>query len=76
MQKLREFEKFTLASDMSIVKYMSKFNYLGNYSPIIMEYDTMKMYRFKKDLNSIIKSSLEMFQPKSFADFMGAIIRE
>ncbi|XP_073300566.1 uncharacterized protein [Primulina huaijiensis] len=75
LQKLSEFENFTQTPDMSVVEYTSQFNALGSYAPAIMADEVLKLYRFKKGLNSRIQSALAVYQPANFSDLMGAAIR-
>ncbi|XP_075473995.1 uncharacterized protein LOC142505057 [Primulina tabacum] len=74
LHKLSEFEGCKQTSNMTVIEYTSKFNNLGTYVPTIMSDDTLKIHRFKKGLNSRIKSALAMFKPNNFADLMGAIM--
>ncbi|XP_073133390.1 uncharacterized protein [Henckelia pumila] len=75
LQKLSEFENFVQTPEMSVMEYTSKFNSLGTYVPTVMDDDTLKMHRFKKELNSRIQSALVVFQATSFVDLMGAAIK-
>ncbi|XP_075478929.1 uncharacterized protein LOC142519787 [Primulina tabacum] len=75
LQKLSEFENFTQAPDMSVVKYTSQFNALGSYALEIMVDEVLKLYRFKKGLNSRIPSALAIYQLANFSDLMGVDIR-
>ncbi|XP_073294486.1 uncharacterized protein [Primulina huaijiensis] len=72
LQKLNEFENFKQTPDMTVMEYTSRFNDMGTYVPTIMSDETLKMYRFKKGLNSRIQSALTVFKPNNFADLMGA----
>ncbi|XP_073289370.1 uncharacterized protein [Primulina huaijiensis] len=53
------------------MEYTSKFNDFGTYAPTIMSEETLKMHRFKKELNSRIQSAMAVFRPNNFADLMG-----
>ncbi|XP_075497506.1 uncharacterized protein LOC142534522 [Primulina tabacum] len=72
LQKLSEFENFKQTPNMTVMEYTSRFNDMGTYVPTIMSDETLKMHRFKKGLNSRIRSALAVFKPNNFADLMGA----
>lgn len=72
---MSEFDSLAQAPKMSIDEYSSKFHSLRNYSPTIMAEEALKIYHFKKGLNSRIKSAIFVIEPNRFDELMGSYIR-
>lgn len=75
IQKIGEFESLKHEPRVTVSKYAHRLTALGRYVSSTMAYERLKMNKFERSLNSLMRTWIVNANPRNFSELLDACYR-